>query len=248
MDSRLTIDYMMIVGKYFRTCADYVNLMRVSKRYSKITKMYKFNPISDCTLFPNIQTQHFYMYRDIFYRSRGMYQYVYWVNRLIIRDYLAMIDTSRCVFKSTKVNHMIKHATEAGHIAHIADVKYNINIFDAISRLEKGCLVFEYNDIYIGFTFNHAINDTVRLFDSTFFVDDFASEGMLVTVSERKMPLKKLYVRDIRLNEILCIYMNDGAVMIQMESRLSINLPIFMGIVEWCVIECDFGTAGECDK
>ena len=248
MDSRLTIDYMMIVGKYLRTCADYVNLMRVSKRYSKITKMYKFNPISDCTLFPNIQTQHFYMYRDIFYRNRGMYQYVYWVNRLIIRDYLAMIDTSRCVFKSTKVNAMVKCAADACHLANITDVACNVDIFDAVSRMEKGCLVFEYNDIHIGFTFSHPINDTVRLFDSAFFVDDYMSDGMLVTVSERKMPVRKLYVRDSRLNEILCIYMNDDAVMIQMESRLSVNLPIFMGIVEWCVIQCDVASIGECDK
>ena len=57
---RITIDYIMIVGKYFETNADFINIMKVCKKYKELVLMYKFNPISDISLFENIQTQHFY--------------------------------------------------------------------------------------------------------------------------------------------------------------------------------------------
>ena len=39
---------------------DFINVMKVCKRYEELVLMYKFNPISDISLFENIQTQHFY--------------------------------------------------------------------------------------------------------------------------------------------------------------------------------------------
>ena len=50
----------MIIGKYFKSNADYINIMKVCKKYKELVLMYKFNPISDISLFKNIQTQHFY--------------------------------------------------------------------------------------------------------------------------------------------------------------------------------------------
>ena len=38
--------------------------------------MHKFNPISDTSLFENIQTQHFYNNEDI--KKDRLYQYIYW--------------------------------------------------------------------------------------------------------------------------------------------------------------------------
>ena len=43
----ITIDLMMVVGKYFKTSCDYVNVIRTCKRYNQLTQMYHFNPISD---------------------------------------------------------------------------------------------------------------------------------------------------------------------------------------------------------
>ena len=43
----ITIDVMMIVGKYFETNNDYINVMKVCKRYEQLTQMYHFNPIED---------------------------------------------------------------------------------------------------------------------------------------------------------------------------------------------------------
>ena len=56
----ITIDVMMIIGKYFKENNDYINVMRVCKRYCELAKMYHFNPIDDCQLFENMQTQQFY--------------------------------------------------------------------------------------------------------------------------------------------------------------------------------------------
>ena len=43
----ITIDVMMIVGKYFESNNDYINVMKVCKRYEQLTQMYHFNPIED---------------------------------------------------------------------------------------------------------------------------------------------------------------------------------------------------------
>ena len=61
---QLTIDFIMIVGKYFEGSNDFINVMKVCKKYEELVSMYKFNPISDISLFENIQTQHFYKKED----------------------------------------------------------------------------------------------------------------------------------------------------------------------------------------
>ena len=53
----LTKDAMSIVGKYFKSPADYANLSKLSKKYNDITGYYHYNPISTPhDLFPNMQT------------------------------------------------------------------------------------------------------------------------------------------------------------------------------------------------
>ena len=74
----ITTDVMMIIGKYFESNKDYVNVMKTSKRYHDLTQMYHFNPIQDPSLFINIETQHLYDKEDI--KKEGMHHYVYWYN------------------------------------------------------------------------------------------------------------------------------------------------------------------------
>ena len=74
----ITIDFMMIIGKYFESNKDYINVMKVNKKYQQLVSMYHFNPISDISLFENIQTQHFYKIQDINNKKHGLYQYIYW--------------------------------------------------------------------------------------------------------------------------------------------------------------------------
>ena len=72
----ITIDIMLIIGKYFQTTNDYINVMKVSKKYQDLTEMYHFNPISDCSIFRNIETQYLYHKEDD--KKSNMYGYVYW--------------------------------------------------------------------------------------------------------------------------------------------------------------------------
>ena len=46
---------MTIIAKYFEEKVDYINVMKVSKRYHDLVKMYHFNPIQDYSLFENIE-------------------------------------------------------------------------------------------------------------------------------------------------------------------------------------------------
>ena len=73
---RITIDAMMIIGKYFEENRDYVNVMRVCKRYRDLVQMYHFNPIRDCELFENMETQYLYLKEDK--KKEGFMFYVYW--------------------------------------------------------------------------------------------------------------------------------------------------------------------------
>ena len=70
----------MIIGKYLESNNDFINIMKVCKKYELIVSMYKFNPISDISLFENIQTQHFYNEEDVESKKAGLFQYIYWFN------------------------------------------------------------------------------------------------------------------------------------------------------------------------
>ena len=71
------IKIMKIIGKYFLTNKDFINLMKTTKKYQTLNENYSFNPISDCSLFPNIQTQHFYKKEDAKNKQADK-KYVYW--------------------------------------------------------------------------------------------------------------------------------------------------------------------------
>ena len=76
----LMIDSMMIVGKYFETNNDFINMMKVTKKYHDLVKMYHFNPIDECELFENMESQYFYKPQDRTTKKNDMQQYVYWYN------------------------------------------------------------------------------------------------------------------------------------------------------------------------
>ena len=85
----IDIDTMLLIGKYFRTAKDYISVMKVCKKYQKLTEKYISNPISDPMptstilpnvdyLFNNIKIQNYYTIRDVFFKREGMSSYVYW--------------------------------------------------------------------------------------------------------------------------------------------------------------------------
>ncbi|EMS12597.1 leucine rich repeat protein, bspa family protein [Entamoeba histolytica HM-3:IMSS] len=70
---------MLIIGKYFQTRNDYVNVMSVCKKYHDIVDLYHFNPFpllsqNDRAMFISLETQHIYSSNDIIYED--VLQYV----------------------------------------------------------------------------------------------------------------------------------------------------------------------------
>ena len=42
----ITIYEMTIIGKYFKSNNDFINIMKVNKKYKELVAMYHFNPIN----------------------------------------------------------------------------------------------------------------------------------------------------------------------------------------------------------
>lgn len=235
MDKKLTPCYMMAVARYFNTSRDFINLMRVNRKYRNFHKMFRYNPISDCRLFSKIETQHFYEYRDIFYRNRDMFSYVYWVNKSMLEEYLAMIDTTKCVFKSSHINKMVTYAVHRMNLPSISNVMYDCDLFTILPTLSKAIVVMEYNDVYFGFTVNHKIKSMQRLFDTTYFNKDVTINNVLVTLIDI-VTGPTIYVRDSNLDELLILYKRGKRFLVQTDTKRFKYFPTVMDIVNWCII------------
>ena len=44
---KMTIDFIMIIAKYFKENKDFINVMKVCRMYQELVSMYHFNPIYD---------------------------------------------------------------------------------------------------------------------------------------------------------------------------------------------------------
>ena len=74
----ITVEVMMIIGKYFQSNNDFINIMKVSKKYRDLSQKYHYNPIGDPSLFNKIKIQHFYKGEDIPYKIKTLRKYKYW--------------------------------------------------------------------------------------------------------------------------------------------------------------------------
>lgn len=74
----MDIHSILIVSKYLMSESDYINLIKVSRKYKDLLMFFRYNPISDTTLFPMIQTQHFYKREDIINKISDMVHYIHW--------------------------------------------------------------------------------------------------------------------------------------------------------------------------
>ena len=75
---KLSVDFIIIVGKYFESLDDYIHLMKLCSKYNQFFLFYRYNPISDTRLFKLMQTQHFYKHDDIKNKKEGMTRYIDW--------------------------------------------------------------------------------------------------------------------------------------------------------------------------
>ena len=71
---------MILIWKYFRNNKDYINIMKVCKKYETFCDINDYNPINDTSiiifngieknyLFPIIKIHHFYEFKDMLYKK-----------------------------------------------------------------------------------------------------------------------------------------------------------------------------------
>ena len=76
--SKLEVEILSYIGKYFVSNNDFINMMKVSKKYKSLVSLYKYNPIDDYRLFANMEEQHVYSNEFNQKRRRGMKKYIQW--------------------------------------------------------------------------------------------------------------------------------------------------------------------------
>lgn len=118
---------MMIVGKYFMSNADYVNLMRVSRKFKDITYRYSFNPIpivnSASNPFRNMKAEYIYHTNDVIMTR---YPKKVLLRPIIYRDYVKYSQKSDYVIKGHVVinkrdNPFMKQISAGEHTIHLPD-------------------------------------------------------------------------------------------------------------------------------
>ena len=102
-DNKLELAFIAIIGKYFESNNDYINVMKVNKKYRELAEYYHFNPISDLDLFPRIETQHFYMEQDFNNVLRSKFLYVNWTDKYITED-TVIYDDGSVLFNDNEMN------------------------------------------------------------------------------------------------------------------------------------------------
>lgn len=241
---KLSIDYIMIVGKYLKSENDYINIIRVCKKYNELLLMYKYNPISNCDLFPNIETQHFYNYSDIFYRKRNMYRYVYWLQPFILNDYFKLIDTSLCVVKNISMSKFINYCKTMDF--KIKNIYFN-EIEKNINKINNGYLIFNYANNFFGVVIRNNIMNYPRTFNNNYFIGKkiYGNCDFFVSFIDNK---NCICVRDTQMNEIIKIRVvkkqlkisncyQDYPIVETNDKDFMINFPSFMNITDFCIIE-----------
>lgn len=102
--SELTIDFIMIIGKYLNRTKDFINLIKVKKNFKDLLLMYHFNPMSDFELFENIETlviyNNFFNYNNINVEDNIDLLYNYILNK--INKYFRIIIEYKLTFSQYK--------------------------------------------------------------------------------------------------------------------------------------------------
>lgn len=76
---KLNLEYLLIVSKYFNSKEDYINLIKVCKKYKNLLDCFDYNPISNIYLFKNIKIQHFYKKIDLLNNNLKL-KHIHWYN------------------------------------------------------------------------------------------------------------------------------------------------------------------------
>ena len=237
---RMTIDLMLIVGKYLSSSQDYVNLMKTCKKYSSLVLYYRYNPIGDDRLFKNIETQHFYEYADIFYRKRAMYNYVYWIDRSIIIPYLFKIDASHCTIKDININRMLMYAGKMGFVTpNFKLFTHPFDFIELVKNLDDFYIVFLYGKDYFGLYIHNSMLKYPKEYNSFCFINDTILDLKCDVFMSAQPPYSKMYIRNTTdLNDIICIDASSLGIRIEINNKTLQNyLPSILNAHGWCIIK-----------
>ena len=153
---KLNITFALSVGKYFESNNDYINMMKVNKKYKGLTEIYKYNPISDTQLFENIETQH--IYNDSEEILQDKFQYINWTKSYIPKTINKRTEFTKSIslryFSNYEVKEQLKNGVlviskdfykiNTGTITFLSLNKYNnvkeIYLSDTIEVLENLCI------------------------------------------------------------------------------------------------------------
>lgn len=235
----ITIDVMMIIGKYFRSNCDYINLVKTCKKFSQILLMYRYNPIGDDRLFKKIETQHFYEYSDIFYRKRDMFRYVYWIDPFLIRPYLFKIDSSKCIVKDTKINKILMYATQMDFITAKSEIfTYPSDLINLMKTIDNYYLIFCYGKDYFGFRVETSINNYPKQYKTKLFINDMFTNVTCDVFTSTRRPNSVIYIRDATLKDVVCIeYYNSGIRMELNNKTIQNYLPGILNVHGWALLK-----------
>lgn len=139
---RLTADFIIIVGKYLHSARDYVRLMRVCCNYRDVCMFYRYNPISDTTLFKSIQTQHLYTPQDAHCKLGGMSRYIDWT----------MADSAHTIGKTVHIRDPYKHIMcNMPLLQRWCNKRFDTVMFDSATggRLFPKCSVMYTDNVYL---------------------------------------------------------------------------------------------------
>ena len=257
MDSRLTVDFIMIIGKYLSNPIDFINIMKVSKRYKDLVLMYKFNPISDISLFKNIQTQHFYKEEDVKLMKNGLYQYIYWY----FIDYLD--------WKERKNNQIFKNVCFKKYLKTTDDIYYPFeteiikNFDQSINYIVPDCIT-KINSEYFSidgiksivlppklkqlneYTFKSTYDlETVIINNGLTRIDDYCFYDSSINQISLPFTLKEIGIKAFNRSQINQIIIPDSVSLIEYACFYDCNLSSIelsnnlLSIPDECFRECD---------
>lgn len=170
---KLTIQNIKIIGEYFQTSQDFINIMMTCKKFRGLTELYESNPIQNCTLFPNITTQIFYDTLDI-YQHKNSYGLLPNKKKYIYKGLTS--HTNSLEFKYRK-------GIECTNIEYdqFDFLKYGLNIPQNVHKMSKSCFPFSFPSEITKYKvpkqiwtvgrkcFNNAFSLTEIIFENTSF-------------------------------------------------------------------------------
>ena len=74
----LEANYMVVIGRYFSESNDFINVVKLCRKYKNFLESFRYNPISDPSLFPNMIYQNYWKSGDVKYKINGMKAYIHW--------------------------------------------------------------------------------------------------------------------------------------------------------------------------